>query len=236
MYLIHKFSPALEIWNVKFRYKDSTAYVNAKGDYKLNRSIKNMRLGKLRETSWRCTSFIIRLGPQTNMADDRLQSERSLLSLCWSKRPFSPLNSESRVRTWKMRSPLNWSSRLWNSSWKMICLRVWLLHISVILRWSLQSVIYRNILNIGVMPIPPAIIMISIFPESCKWLNNPNGPFSKTRSPAWRFFNSGVQSPVVRTTNWRQEVLVGVEVKEKGCSSLEIWFEKKVKKPNWPGR
>jgi len=46
-----KMLTALEIWNVKFRYKDSTAYVNAKGDYKLNRSIKNMRLGKLRETS-----------------------------------------------------------------------------------------------------------------------------------------------------------------------------------------
>ena len=205
-------------------------------DYKLNRSMKIKCFEKLRETRQRRTSFIIWWGPQTNMADAWLQSERSILSLCWFNRPALPQNSGSLVRTWKMRSPFNWASRLWNSSGKMICFRVWLLHISVILRWSLQSAIYRSILNIGVMPIPPATIMISFFAGRCKWLNIPKGPFSKTRSPGWRFFNLGVQSPVVRTTNWRQEVLVGVEVKEKGCSSLEIWFEKKVKKLNWPGR
>ena len=192
-------------------------------------------LGKPNETNERWTSCIIWSGPQINTAAEGRQSETSLLSLRRSKRPVSPKDPGSLVRVWTMCNPFNRASKSLNSCGKMICLAVRLLQINLIFRWSSCSAMYRSMLSIGVIPIPPAIMMISLFPISLKWLNSPNGPLSETLSPGWRSFNLRVQSPVVRITNSRKEVLVGLEAMVNGCSSFEICGEKSVMKPNCPG-
>jgi hypothetical protein len=85
-------------------------------------------------------------------------------------------------------------------------------------------------LNMGVMPIPPAIMMMGSLVDETLWLKRPYGPSMSIVSPALRRLILLVQSPSDRMTNCKTSGRDGVDerVKEAPLAGLKRFTDQAI--------